>query len=371
VGITALNTLGVNFSERKKIDQLIEKTREEIYRKKKREKSVLNNLTGQQQQLNTLEDNYEQVKDHLGVVQNKVALTKNQLRLLQQNLGGLEQELASRQELLNKRMVVTYKYGPQTYLEALFSAKNFADMVYRFETISYFIKNDLNLIKELENSKIRVTEQHELVKQKKRQVEIEYHQVVSIRDEVSKQQQMVNYQMVVTKKELQKIQNDREKLEKALEEYEQTSREIEAEIRRLEKRNPGVVYGSGNMMWPLRGRIASTFGWRVHPILRYKKYHNGLDIAVPSGTNVKAVDHGIVVVCGWQGGYGNYIAIKHGNGISSCYGHNSKLLVKNGQRVSKGQVIARAGSTGLSTGPHLHFEIRRNGVPVNPMPYLP
>ena len=110
---------------------------------------------------------------------------------------------------------------------------------------------------------------------------------------------------------------------------------------------------------------------RLHPVLKYKRFHNGQDIAVPTGTKIKAVDHGIVVVCGWQGGYGNYIAINHGNGISSCYGHNSKLLVKKGQRVYKGQIIAFAGSTGLSTGPHLHFEIRRNGVPVNPLPYLP
>ena len=169
VGITALDTWGVNFSERKKIDRLIEQTREELYRKKKREKSVLNNLTEQQQRLNKLEDNYEEVKGQLGAVQNKATLTKNELRRLQQDLGSLERELTFRHELLKKRMVVTYKYGTQTYLEALFTAKNFADLVYRFETIAYFIKSDQKLIKDLEASKIVVAEQHELVQQKKLQ----------------------------------------------------------------------------------------------------------------------------------------------------------------------------------------------------------
>ncbi|HBF38949.1 MAG TPA: peptidase M23, partial [Firmicutes bacterium] len=137
--------------------------------------------------------------------------------------------------------------------------------------------------------------------------------------------------------------------------------------------NSGEILGSGKMIWPVTGpiRITSPFGWRYHPILRTKKYHNGEDIAVSSGTPVHAADSGVVVVSGWEDGYGNYVAIDHGNGISTGYGHNSRLLVHQGERVTKGQIIAYSGSTGLSTGPHVHFEVRKNGVPIDPLPFLP
>jgi murein DD-endopeptidase MepM/ murein hydrolase activator NlpD len=105
--------------------------------------------------------------------------------------------------------------------------------------------------------------------------------------------------------------------------------------------------------------------------LKKNKFHSGLDIAVPSGTQVKAADGGKVLISGWNGGYGYYIAIDHGNGISTAYAHNSRLLVKEGDVVYQGQVIAGSGSTGLSTGPHLHFEVRINGAPVDPVKYLP
>ena len=125
------------------------------------------------------------------------------------------------------------------------------------------------------------------------------------------------------------------------------------------------------MIWPLKGRISSLFGWRNHPILHEKRFHSGIDIAVPSKTSVKAVDGGKVLISGWNGGYGYYIAIDHGNGISTAYAHNSRLLVKEGELVYQGQEIAKSGSTGLSTGPHLHFEVRENGKPANPLKYLP
>jgi murein DD-endopeptidase MepM/ murein hydrolase activator NlpD len=118
------------------------------------------------------------------------------------------------------------------------------------------------------------------------------------------------------------------------------------------------------------GRITSRFGLRVHPVSRSKRLHAGLDIAVSTGTTVKACRGGKVILARKAGGYGNLVIIDHGNGLTTRYGHNSVLLVKPGQRVTRGQVIAKSGSTGVSTGPHLHFEVRKNGSAVNPVPYL-
>jgi murein DD-endopeptidase MepM/ murein hydrolase activator NlpD len=353
------------------LQQLIQKTQQEIFQQKKREKSVLNNLLTQQQVLSKLEGNYQQTKQTLGIAQNKVNSTRRELAELQNNFDALEANLGAKQDLLNKRLVAIYKSGPQTYLDMVFMAKDFIDLVSRFDMIAYFVKDDLRKIDNIKQTKTLVYQQTIVIQNKKVQVESEYQKTLELQNQLAKEQQKIAIQVGSTKEELQDIQTNRRKLEKALDEFEQTSREIEAEIRRKEKSNPGKILGSGKIIWPVKGPITSPFGWRFHPILRKQMYHSGLDIAVSSGTQVHAADAGVVVVSGWQGGYGNFVAIDHGNGIATCYGHNSQLLVREGEKVYQGQVIALSGSTGLSTGPHVHFEVRRNGVPVDPMSYLP
>jgi murein DD-endopeptidase MepM/ murein hydrolase activator NlpD len=173
-------------------------------------------------------------------------------------------------------------------------------------------------------------------------------------------------------KVLARIQSERKELERALDEEEAMAKELESVIRGLQKKGAGSV-GSGpvgGMIWPVRGPITSEFGWRVHPILKTKRYHSGLDIAVPMGTPVAAAASGRVILSGWVGGYGKTVIIDHGGGISSLYGHNSTLLVSVGQDVKAGAIISKAGSTGLSTGPHVHFEVRKNGDVVDPHSWL-
>lgn len=123
-------------------------------------------------------------------------------------------------------------------------------------------------------------------------------------------------------------------------------------------------------IWPVNGEITSKFGWRNAPIEDASEIHQGIDIAVATGTPVVAAADGVVARSGYIGGYGNMVQINHGNGIETIYGHNSQLIVSVGQTIKKGQVIAYAGSTGISTGPHLHYEVRVNGKAVDPLRYL-
>jgi len=125
------------------------------------------------------------------------------------------------------------------------------------------------------------------------------------------------------------------------------------------------------MSWPINGPITSPYGWRPHPIFGTQRYHSGVDIGADYGDPIRAADGGVIIYSDWMGGYGYAVIIDHGGGISTLYGHNNELLVGVGQRVYKGQTIARAGSTGYSTGPHCHCEVRQNGSPVNPLAYLP
>jgi murein DD-endopeptidase MepM/ murein hydrolase activator NlpD len=142
---------------------------------------------------------------------------------------------------------------------------------------------------------------------------------------------------------------------------------LERENRRIERllaRLGGSGIGTGNLIWPARGPINSPFGQR------WGRLHAGIDIGIPSGTPVRAADAGRVVLSGPSGGYGNYMCIQHTRSLSTCYAHNSRLGARRGDRVRQGQVIARSGNTGNSTGPHLHFETRIGGKPVNPMRFL-
>ena len=128
--------------------------------------------------------------------------------------------------------------------------------------------------------------------------------------------------------------------------------------------------GGGGMIWPISGPITSEFGWRTHPIFGNARFHSGLDIGGDYGLPIHAAQSGVVIEAGWIGGYGNTVMIEHGGGIVTLYGHNESLAVGVGQHVNQGDVIAYCGSTGNSTGPHCHFEVRLGGEPVSPWDYL-
>jgi murein DD-endopeptidase MepM/ murein hydrolase activator NlpD len=141
-------------------------------------------------------------------------------------------------------------------------------------------------------------------------------------------------------------------------------------VKEIQSLQGGGDYSGGIMTWPVKGRISSPFGYRIHPILKTKELHTGLDIAAASGTTVVAANSGTVIKAGWNNSYGNLLMIDHGGGIVTLYAHNSSLLVKTGDVVSQGQAVSKVGSTGMSTGPHLHFEVRVNGQYKNPMDWL-
>ena len=163
---------------------------------------------------------------------------------------------------------------------------------------------------------------------------------------------------------------DRDTSERAYEELMAASEEVANMIRRSNMSYSGAPAGSGGMIWPLSGPVTSEFGWRTHPIFGTARFHSGLDIGGDYGLPIYAAASGTVIHAGWISGYGNTVIIDHGGGVTTLYGHNDSLNVGVGQTVSQGQVIAMCGSTGNSTGPHCHFEVRENGEPVSPYGYL-
>ncbi|HSQ34250.1 MAG TPA: M23 family metallopeptidase, partial [Peptostreptococcaceae bacterium] len=174
------------------------------------------------------------------------------------------------------------------------------------------------------------------------------------------------------KSDLEEDKKELGELKSKLETEENNIQSKISEISNVNKDAGDSNYVVSNNGWPVQGhtRISSPYGMRMHPVLKVRKMHTGIDIPAPTGTNVLSIDNGKVIYAGVQSGYGNTVMILHDDGKVSLYAHNSRMTVGNGQRVSKGQVIAKIGSTGRSTGPHLHFEIRINGSHVNPINYL-
>ncbi|NLY91430.1 MAG: peptidoglycan DD-metalloendopeptidase family protein [Firmicutes bacterium] len=353
-----------------RINKLIEQTKKQISTAKKQESSVLGALLTAQQELDQIELELEKLDLRMRTVQREIASLQKELTTVEGELARLEKLRREREDQYNQRLVAVYKYGPFSYLELLVSAESFSDLISKFEMVTYFLRADTKIIGEVAALTEEITTQQKTLQAKKRDLEKQRATVVALEKAAAEQQKVKAALVKRTEEELNKVQRDRKRLEAALDELEETSRAIEEEIKRRQQKG---TLGTGKLIWPLvvKGRISSPFGERMHPILKEKRFHSGLDIAVPSGTDVLAADRGKVLISGWNGGYGYYIAIDHGNGLSTAYAHNSRLLVKEGDLVAQGQVIAKSGSTGLSTGPHLHFEVRKDGAPVDPALYLP
>lgn len=323
-----------------------------------------------QRQVDSVAGQLKQIQNDLDTAQNeykgiqaKLASTEQQIKMNAGILEKTEKDLAQRGKILNKRIRDIYENGQINYLDVLFGARDFGDFTTRMDLLKRVIKQDTDLI-------AKVKAERELVVQKRAELERDRNAIVELQNAAAEKKKIVETRKQDREKVLSKAVNDRDSAERAYQELQETSRQIEQMIRSQSSRGGPAVSGTGAMIWPASGPITSPYGWRTHPIFGTSRYHSGIDIGADYGDTVVAADSGTVIYADWMGGYGKAVIIDHGNGITSLYGHNSELLVGEGQQVRKGQPIARVGSTGYSTGPHCHFEVRQNGTPVDPMGYL-
>jgi murein DD-endopeptidase MepM/ murein hydrolase activator NlpD len=215
--------------------------------------------------------------------------------------------------------------------------------------------------------------------QRSNQVEKQRNQIVAQKNEIELLTQKLKYQKsnieseaVAQQNTINRLKSDRQALSQAEDRLAEDSRRLSQII--LSKVQPydGLILppGTGQLMYPTIGPVTSNFGWRTHPILGTERFHAGIDFGADYGSLIYASEQGRVIYADWYGGYGNAVIVDHGNGMTTLYAHCSDLYVKDGDVVAKGQPIAAVGSTGFSTGPHLHFELRANGEPIDPAAYL-
>ncbi|MHB9038980.1 MAG: murein hydrolase activator EnvC family protein [Armatimonadota bacterium] len=302
----------------------------------------------------------------------QTSLSTNKLKLLdaqndlKQTIARLERtqrQLDRRETLLRGRVVDIYEGEGLDYVNVVLGAANMWSFLTRAYYLQRILDSDATLIRQIREDKVAIERDKARQAQRVGQIgslqerlELERNKIAALADN---QQQLVDG-----------IEHSKDLMEDALNELEAKSREIEAQIWRLQHTAKGRARYArafkGGLSMPCGGRITSGFGYRVHPITGVYKLHTGVDIGVRSGTSICAAANGEVILSGWMGAYGYAVVIDHGGGVSTLYGHNSRLLVRTGQQVSRGQIIAKSGSTGYSTGPHCHFEKRVNGTPVNP-----
>ena len=318
-------------------------------------------------------------------IQTKQAEINAQIAQTQNEIVKMEAYLKTRQDVLNRRVRAIYMHGQLNYLEVILGANSFSDFANRVELLKRVIRSDYNLILEIQKQKAAIEAKKAQLEEDKRQLDALAAEAEKTRQEIAKK-----------KAEQQKVLDAAKSNKAAAAQMEQDLNAQLASVRNLIQQRLAVaeaarqaaqqqaasddeggggsddnyVQGTGAMGWPCSGPITSPFGYRTHPIFGTTIFHAGIDIGVDYGTPIHAADSGVVVYSGWISGYGNAVIIDHGGGISTLYGHNQSLAVSEGQSVSKGSVIAYAGSTGNSTGPHCHFEVDVNGSPVNPMGYL-
>lgn len=268
-------------------------------------------------------------------------------------------------ELLEKRLVAMYELGSVSYLDLILNSKSITDFLSNYYLISEITSADEELLKNVEAEK-------KYNKKLKEILETKRNILTASRETREKNAISLANMAVIKNNKLLELTEEQAELQRMVEEYQNQIAEIETEIRLLAIANVGKDYVGGSMAWPVPGytRITSSFGMRTHPITGIYKLHTGVDIGAPMGANFIAANDGIVTYAGYNTAYGNMVIIDHGGGITTLYAHGSEILVEVGQTVFQGTPVLKVGSTGYSTGPHAHFEVRINGEYVQPLDYI-
>lgn len=336
--------------------------KEEIKQKKEKVKEVKKKEVRISQELQQTEIKLESTRKKLREVSFRLMQTTLQKETITLQLNKEEEKFKKEQGEFSQRLRQIYEYGPLQFWEMLLGAESFFDFLNRVDFLHRILQYDIQLVSQIKETKEKI---------KVRQIELnrKCEEIEGIKKDVSYQEKEEKKQIDIKEKVLSDIQRERKAYETAVRELEETSYEIEVWIKKMEaqRKQPSLYSWDHKWIRPVSGSITSGFGWRMHPVFKIVKFHNGIDISVPEGTPIVAVANGEVIFSNWWGGYGKTVIIDHGSGVATLYAHCSQLLVGVGQHVKAGQHLALVGSTGISTGHHLHFEIRRNGVPINPL----
>ena len=330
----------------------------------------------------------------IGEYETQIETLENEIKKLEKSIQEKAKEIEEKQEdfekqekLLRTRMVALYEMGETSYLDVILSSKSITEFISQYYMVTQIAELDTELMEKIEKERKEIEDAKTTLENQKNEI-----------DENKKQKEQKNRELQNKKSERQskvdKLSADEKSLQAQIDKYDTEMKNIDNQIRKLEeearkkeeeeKKNQSSnnsssssnnsSSSSGKFVWPIPGytSITSNYGMRLHPIYHVWRLHSGIDVGAPAGAKFVAADDGTVIVAkyGYNGGVGNYVVVSHGNGITTRYYHGTTILVSEGQTVKRGTPVLTVGSSGDSTGPHAHFEVRLNGSPVDPMPYL-
>ena len=326
--------------------------------------------------IRTLEGKVGDVSQKLSVLEQDLALHKERLDKLNalylfetERLHFLQREYARVVNALNQRLIEIYESPERSAAEVILNSKSVQDAIETLHYLAAIADQDKRIAREVGSARDQVHATRERTKKVRATVASET-QVVAIR---TQQQREVKDQLLASRNELANARSRKRadlastrKKEKEWIDEANALAAADASVRSqlAGSQSSDTTPSASGLIWPVNGPVTSPFGYR------WGRLHAGIDIAVPYGTPIHAAASGRVVIAGWVGGYGNYTCIDHGGGMATCYAHQSSFATSVGAHVSQGQVIGYVGNTGHSFGPHLHFEVRINGTPVDPLGYL-
>lgn len=323
-------------------------------------------LTENLEQLNNLNSKITTYEEDISSLEENLAQIEKEINQVSQKLQSAEENYNKQREVLQNRLVAMYEAGDIYYLDVLLKSNSISEFISNYYLIGEVARYDNELLESIEEQKTQIEEIKETLTERKESLQ-------SIKKNKEKITVALGNSKIIRNSYINKLTEEEKATQDTIDKCQAELNRLETQIVALTTGNLGSDYVGGVFAWPAPGytTITSRFGTRVHPILKVTRTHTGTDIAMPTGSYIVAANDGVVIEATYSTtGYGNMVMIDHGGGIVTLYGHGSEILVETGQTVKKGDIIMKAGSTGWSTGPHLHFEVRINGTAVDSLPFI-
>ena len=322
-------------------------------------------LTENLEQLNNISEKIYNYESEISSLETELNTIETEIQKTSDKLNIVETSYNLQKEAFQTRMVAIYEAGDVVYLDVLLNSNSFSDFISNYYLIGEIAKYDNNLLENIEEQKKQIESAKSLLEEKKKNLNV-------LKKNKEKTAIALENSKVIRNSYISRLSEQEKETQSQIDEYQTELNNLESQIVALTTGNIGSDYIGGEFAWPAPGytTITSRYGMRIHPILKTARVHTGTDIAMPTGAYIIAANDGIVIKSMYTTGYGNMVMIDHGGGVSTLYGHGSEIIAQTGQEVKKGDIIMKAGSTGWSTGPHLHFEVRINGTAVDSLPYI-
>lgn len=306
--------------------------------------------------------NSQQEIDELNI---KIAQLQTSIDDVEDKLKVAEEKYDKQKKLLDNRLIAVYESSDTQYLDVILSSKSISEFLSNYFLITELATYDTELLEEMQ------TKKQEIELSKKR-LNTNQEQLAIIKANQTKTAKILENTKTVRENFIAKLSDTEKEIQSKIDEYNTRFAEINSEILSMALQEIDSEYIGGELAWPVPGytRISSNYGMRTHPITGVYKLHTGVDISAPMGANFIAANDGLVTKAAYNSAYGNMVIIDHGGGVSTLYAHGSEILVQVGQIVKRGEPVLKVGSTGYSTGPHAHFEVRLNGIVTDPIPYI-